>query len=470
MDVTNFCGFSLPEDFLIGTANSAFQSEGACDRDGKSESVMEHFAKEYAGQIPPRMKSTDPQKVSDADKFTAETNEEGCFFYDHFEEYIEDMKKTGQNTFRMSLAWPRIIPTGVGEVNPKGIEHYNKVIDKLIACGIEPFVDLYHWDMPYCLYEQGGFENPAFPEWFEAYAKVCFENFGDRVKYWSTFNESQVAVGTGYMLGGFPPFVWDLKRGTQAGHYVLLAHFRAVRLYKSMNLGGKIGAVNCILNMTPMTTSEEDVDAIRRQFDRYFNWWTEPMLRGTYPQRLIRECPKIRETLPANYQQELDEWFVPMDFIGVNYYMTKQGSYNPNGIVKCTVADNYYAAPGQKFASYPPGMLDILQYISTLYPGVDIYITENGCAIPNTRKEETELHDEERIVYIREHLRMVARAIKAGIPVKGYYYWNDADSYEELSGYDLTFGLTWVDRESGKRVWKDSRYYFSEICKTHRIN
>jgi len=215
-------GFRLPEDFLIGTANSAFQSEGAMDRDGKSENIMEYFAREYAGIYSPGIAKKVKEgimKSGRVDPNSTDLPDRGCFFYDNYEAYIEDMAKTGQNVYRLSLSWCRIIPTGYGEVNPKGIEFYNKVIDKLIACNITPFVDLYHWDLPMCLFEQGGFTNPQFPEWFESYAKVCFEAFGDRVKMWSTFNEAQISINSGMALGSFPPFIEDKKAALLAGHY-----------------------------------------------------------------------------------------------------------------------------------------------------------------------------------------------------------------------------------------------------------
>ena len=189
--------YKLPEDFLLGTANSAFQSEGAWERDGKSETIMDSFAKRYAGKTLPG--------TNKGAALTQDMPDRGCFFYDNYEAYIEDMAKTGQNTFRLSLSWSRILPEGTGAVNPKGIEFYNKVINKLIACNIVPMVDLYHWDLPQCLMDRGGFENPAFPEWFEAYAKVCFEAFGDRVKLWSTFNESANSATQGYGAASFPP-------------------------------------------------------------------------------------------------------------------------------------------------------------------------------------------------------------------------------------------------------------------------
>lgn len=460
-------GFKLPNDFLIGTANSAFQSEGAWDRDGKSESIMDHYAREFAGRYSPLAVPSEHLKP-----YTEELPDRGCFFYDHYEEYIEDMAKTGQNTYRMSLAWPRIIPDGVGQVNQKGIDHYNKVIDCLLAHNITPFVDLYHWDLPQRLMDKGGFLNPEFPEWFEAYAKVCFEAFGDRVKMWSTFNETEISVANGYQGQAFPPFYpGGIREKHLAGQHCLIAHFRAVRLYKSMHLGGKIGAVNCVVSVYPARINEEDLSAVEWQLERYLGWWTQPLVEGTYPRELMRQFSNIRNNMPENFQEELDKWFVPMDFLGINYYVVRRTEYDPNAPLKSKRVQNFYAAPGQAFAPYPPGLFDIVQYVSERYRGIELYITENGCALPNIHDEEKECDDDERISYLREHLRMVARLIRAGYTnLKGYYYWNDADSYEELDGYRLRFGLTWVDHETGKRRWKKSRYYFSQICKTHMID
>ena len=462
-------GFRLPDDFLIGTANSAFQSEGACDADGKSESIMEYYGRKYQGTYGPHY-TMEEGKALGKSLFGTDENARGCGFYDNYEAYIEDMQKTGQNTFRMSLAWPRIIPNGVGQVNQAGIDHYNKVINKLLDCGIEPFVDLYHWDLPQCLQEKGGFTNPEFPQWFEDYAKVCFEAFGDRVKLWSTFNEAQISINNGYNVGTFPPFIKDRKAYLQAAHYNLLAHFRAVRLYKSMNLGGKIGAVNCIPAIMPADLNPEDYNAAELRKEWYFGWWTTPMLEGVYPRKVIRECPEFAADMPDNYQQDLDRYFIKMDFIGINYYIANRTKFDPNSVLKSTPVASFYSAPGQRFAPYPAGLFDVIQYIGDRYHNVEMYITENGCALPNIYDEEKECDDPERITYLREHLRMVCRLIKCGYNLKGYYYWNDADSHEELDGYGLRFGLTWVNHDTGERRWKKSRCYFSEICKTKLVN
>ena len=461
-------GFHLPEDFLIGTANSAFQSEGAWDRDGKTPSIMDHFAALYAGKTPPARAQVGSAGAA-PEPNSEDLPDRGCFFYDNYEEYIDDMAKTGQNTYRLSLSWSRIIPDGVGEVNPKGIAFYNKVIDKLLSCNITPFVDLYHWDLPMAIFEKGGFESPDFPAWFEAYAKVCFEAFGDRVKLWSTFNETQISIRAGYVSGRFPPYVQDRKRSTQAGHYVILAHFRAVRLYRSMDLGGKIGVVHCLSPASPVELTDENLDAVQRNMTYQLAWWTDPMVNGKYPEWLIQNVAAVRNTMPENYQEDLDQWFAPMDFLGINYYIVgrTQLADNEMGFKGAT---SFYSEPGQAYAPYPPGLMDTIQYAADMWPGLDIYITENGCCLRNINDEEAECDDSQRISYLREHLRMIARCIRAGYPIKGYYYWNDADSYEIQDGYRLRFGLTWVDHKTGRRRWKKSRHYFSQICKTHLVD
>ena len=453
--------FRLPQGFLLGTANSAFQSEGAYDRDGKSLSMLDCYARSYAGKLQPGGGDT---------PMTQELPDNGCFFYDNYESYIEDMQKTGQDTFRMSLAWPRIIPDGTGAVNPMGIAFYNKVIDKLLSCGIQPLVDLFHWDLPMCLMEQGGFRNPSFPEWFENYAKVCFEAFGDRVKLWSTFNEPSVIITLGYINGRFPPFERNLEGGLLASTHLVAAHHRAVRLYKSMDLDGKIGAVLAIVPVTPADLNEDDVGAADRQAMIHFDWWMESMLEGTYPRRILEECPAYRQALPENYQQLLRQWYTPMDFVGINYYYPERCAYVPDNILKSTNVENFYSSPDSAFDPYPSGLFDALWHVSQRYGDIPIYVTENGLGIRNIRDAERECEDDARVDYLREHLRTVVRCIRAGINVKGYYWWNDADSYEQLTGYDHRFGLTWVDHETGQTCWKKSRYYLQAICGTRMIN
>ena len=458
--------FVIPEDFLIGTANSAFQSEGAWDRDGKSMSMMDHYSVAMAGKmIPGTAKIKTPRFVSH------DTPADGCFFYDNYEAYIEDMAKTGQNTYRLSLAWPRIIPTGYGRVNQKAIDYYNKVIDCLLAHNITPFVDLCHWDVPQCLQDEGGgFRHPKFAEYFEAYARVCFKAFGDRVKIWSTFNELCVSINSGYIGASFPPYERDWKGGLQAIQNSVIAHFRAVRAYREMGFDGQIGQVMVIVPITPARVDvPEDVGAAERMAMYRFDLYMQPITEGRYPQRLLDECPIFLENLPEGYQEELDKWFTPMDFVGLNYYHCDRTQYNPDKPLLANFVENFYAAPGQKHAAYPAGLFDVCWYAWNRYK-LPIYISENGLGYEDAGDEETDCNDQNRVVYLREHLRMVVRCIRMGMPVKGYYYWNDADSFEQQSGYSHRFGLTWVDRQTGRRRWKASRHYFSQVCHRRMVN
>ena len=462
-------GFQFPEGFILGTANSAFQSEGACERDGKSENIMESYAKMYGGKYRP---GVDPEtaKAKGVKPYSKDLPEQGCFFYDHYEEYIEDMKKTGQDAYRMSLSWCRILPDGTGEVNPKGIAFYNKVIDKLVECGIKPFVDLYHWDLPQCLQDRGGFANPEFPQWFEDFARICFAAFGDRVAFWSTFNEPSIFIRGGLWNGTFPPFVRDIPQAIQAAHNVVIAHFRAVRAYREMGFTGKIGSVNCTSAVHPARMVKEDLDAVAYQYAVGFDLFIEPMVYGHYPQRMIEELPIYRQHLPENFQEDLDKWYAPMDFIGLNYYVSGRTRFNPDVPNRSSGAPSFYSNPGQWNAPYPAGMIDVLQYFKAKYPDMPIIITENGCSFFNEFDAEKECDDEDRVMYLREHLRMVIRCIRAGINLQGYFYWNDADSFEEMEGYNLRFGLTWVDHATGERRWKKSRHFYSEVCHSRMVN
>lgn len=463
--------FIIPKDFVIGTANSAFQSEGAWDRDGKSETIIDHYMKMYAGKpMPYNTPGFSSQKHGGEFTISTIMPDKGCFFYDEYERYIEDMKKTGQDSYRMSICWSRIIPTGYGEVNQKGIDFYNRVFNKMQECGIKPLVDLYHWDLPQCLMEEGGFRNPKFPEWYENYARVCFENFGDRVKMWSTFNESCHAVMSGYKDGRFPPFEKSIKGGLLAGHNVILAHFRAVKLYHKMGLDGMIGCVNACEPQMPATMTQKDIDAAERRSLFRFDWWFGTMMEGKYPQRILDECPDIRNNMPENYQEDLDKYFEKMDFAGINFYYSDRVTEFDNDI-KAGCIPNYHTAELTKFDHYPVGMIDALSYVTKRY-GNDfpIYLSENGMGLNNFNNEEKDINDTLKVEFLREHFRMVVRCIRAGINLKGYYYWNDADSYEAMTAYEHRFGLTYVNHDTHEIKWKKSREYFSMVCKNRMVD
>ncbi len=444
--------FPFPEDFLFGSGSSAFQIEGSPYADGKSESIWDYMCRVY------------PEKFHDQAK-----TEPASSFYKNYKQDIADMKTLGLKSFRFSLSWCRILPEE-GKVNQKGIDFYNDVIDRLLQNGIEPFVDLYHWDLPMWVEEQGGLRDKRFIELFEEYARVCFEAFGDRVKYWSTVNEPGVFCSQPYERGNWYPFGTEFSDFFQAAHHVILAHFRAVKLYRKMGLGGKIGAVIDHAATYPKDPSGKDLLAAQYQTERSIGWWLDPMFLGRYPERILQDCPAYREAMPAGYAEDLEREFAPMDMVGINYYYPGTAEYREDLPAKSTHVSSFIAQTDRRFALYPAGLFDGMMYLTERYGRPEIYITENGLGQLDPGDYEKNVNDDERIEYLREHLRMLSRSIKAGANVKGYYYWSHFDSLESRSGYQWRFGLNYVDFETGKREKKKSWYYYKKIIETGMVD
>jgi len=445
--------FDFPEGFFWGTGSSSFQIEGAPYADGKCENTWDYTARVY------------PEKFHNHAK-----TEPGAWFYKNYEKDIKDMKELGLKSFRLSISWSRILPNGNGEINQKGIDFYNQVIDLLVENDIEPFVDLYHWDTPQYIEELGGMKNPDFIDWFAEYAKICFAHFGDRVKLWSTFNEPGVVCFNKYTKGKWYPFENDRKAGYLAAHHMILAHYRAVKIYREMQLNGKIGAVLAIPAIYPYDPAGKDDLAARYQAEHVFGWWMEPMFLGKYPEKILKDCPELLSYMPDNYAEDLEKNFVPADMIGINYYYPSTVKYQEDLMLKSTSAPVFYAQEGQKFRLYPAGLYDMALYVTKKYNIPEIYITENGLGQITQNDKETDICDEERISYIREHLRMVVRAINAGANIKGYYYWSHFDSLESHSGYQWKFGLVHVDLENGERTRKKSWYYYQKVMKDNCVD
>lgn len=440
--------FDFPKDFIFGTASSCYQVEGSAYADGKTENIWDYACRVY------------PEKFKNKTEPTSG-------FYKHFREDIAQMKEQGLRSFRMSLSWTRIIPKIDGKVNKAGIDFYNEVIDCLLENGIEPFVDIFHWDLPLYLLEIGGFTNREIIRHFTHFAGVCFENFGDRVKFWSTMNEPSVFCIAPYTAGRtWPPFEDSIEKRAIATHNALLCHFSAVRLYREMKLPGKIGAVIAFVPVYPKNPGDEkDIFATKLRIQQGSGIWLYPMYFGEYPKELTEECSAYFDYMPKNYKEELKEAFSPVDIIGLNYYFPAFTTYSEDSIFKSTDVENYYVQEGQRFSLYPAGLYDSMIFCNEEYKQPEIYITENGLGMLDDGNKDAMIHDKERISYLREHLRMLSRAIKAGVNVKGYYYWSNFDSFENAAGYSYRFGLNYVDFETGERTRKDSWYYYQRVIK-----
>ena len=444
--------FDFPLDFLWGSACSSGQLEGSSYADGKGPNVWDHYSKTR----PDLFKDASPDNCAD--------------FYTHYKDDIKLMKEMGMKIFRFSIAWARIFPEGPDKLNQKGIDYYNDLINTFTENGIKLMLDLFHCDLPMWVIDKGGIKSREFIGWFTKYAKVCFDSFGDRVYMWSTVNEPSLNVFAAYSNAFTGPYEKDFKAAVQASHNMLIAHFRTVKMYHSMNFGGKIGAVNYIGPYYTNSLDPADEAAAMRGMDDHSGWWVEPMMTGKYPESLV--CyPKYAENMPENYAAELEYEFEKMDYIGINYY-------NPFFAVNDDKADLGFAGYADStlpvdeygFVQFAPGLYDTVMFLKEKYGNPEMYITENGVSMKREKFEEpTSTKDPYRIKHMREHMRACARCIQSGANLKGYMNWTIMDTYEGAAGYTCDFGLIQVDFVTKKRTPRDSYYFYSEVIKRNKI-
>ncbi len=443
----------FPEDFVWGLATSSYQIEGAYAVDGKGESIWDRF-------------SHTPGKV-----FNGDTGDVACDHYHRSKEDVSLMKEIGLDSYRFSLSWPRILPNGTGQLNRAGIDFYKKLIEQLLNASIDPMVTLYHWDLPQSLQDKGGWVNRDVAKYFAEYAGIVFQELGDVVDKWITHNEPWVAAFNGYSSGEHAPGIRDNYASAQAAHHLLLSHGLAVARYRELGLSGEIG-ITLNLNPTyPATDSKEDQKAADI-YDDYINgWFLEPLFKGSYPQELLAIYQQQLGPIPIN-QEDMAVISQEIDFLGINYYSRAIVKDNPEAeLLKFdTVAnkDAKYTAMGWEI--YPEGLYDILLIINQKYTAKPLFITENGAAFPDRISTDGRVHDRERIEYFKQHLEVTDRALKAGIPLKGYYFWSLMDNFEWAHGYSKRFGFIFVDyANQQKRILKESAYWYQDVIKNNGL-
>jgi 6-phospho-beta-glucosidase len=466
----------FPNDFLFGAASAAYQVEGAWNEDGKGVSNWDVFSKL-------------PGKTFE--------NTNGDIAVDHYHRYKEDIKlmaEMGLESYRFSIAWTRIIPNGDGQVNLKGIEFYNNLINECLKYGIVPFVTLYHWDLPQNLEECGGWTSKRTVDAFEKYAKVCFEAFGDRVKHWITFNETVVFCGLGYLNGTHPVGAEvNPKNYFQATHNVFVAHAKAVQAYKTLNQFGEIGITHVF---SPAFSIDDNPD---NQFAAYHSnqydiaWYYDPILKGTYPEYVVTQLNEKGWT-PKWSEEELNllKLSAPNnDFIGLNYYQPKRviknnlvdeavektrenstgapGNVSFDGVYKTVMMeDKKYTKWGWEIA--PDAFLEGLRMLKADYGHVKMYITENGLGDEDPIID-GEIVDVPRIKFIEAHLKAVKNAIEEGINLKGYYAWSVIDLLSWLNGFKKQYGFIYVDHKNNlARKKKLSFYWYKKVIETRGEN
>jgi len=427
---------AFPSDFVWGAATAAYQVEGAATEDGRGESIWDRF-------------SATPGNVANGD-----TGAIACDTYHRYAEDIRLMRTLGIGAFRLSVAWPRILPEGRGPVNRAGLDFYDRLVDDLLANGLDPYVTLYHWDLPQALEENGGWPVRDTVDAFTEYTEVVVARLGDRVRHWITQNEPWVISWLGYGLGVHAPGRTSDSDALAAGHHILLAHGRAAEVLRREAPDSEVGIAVDLVPMYPFSDTEADIEAAHREDGFRNRWFLDAVLGRGYPEDMLE---RYAEILPPIADGDLETIAAPLDFLGINYYT--------RNVVRAGVGE--VATEGAEHTDmgwevYPDGLRDLLVRLHAEYELPDLYITENGAAFPDSRNNGT-VPDPRRIAYLGDHLDAVASAIADGVPVRGYFLWSLLDNFEWAFGYSRRFGIVYVDFETLERVPKDSFAWYRDF-------
>lgn len=433
-------------DFIWGTATAAYQIEGAWNLDGKTESIWDHFT------------HTKKRKIK-----TRENGDVACDFYHRYPQDIELMKAMNIPASRFSLAWTRILPDGTGRVNPKGIDFYNRVIDKCLQEGVEPWVTCYHWDLPQILQEKGGWANRDSIKWFEEFVDVSSKAFGDRVKKWMVFNEPMSFVPVGYLLGMHAPGYISFNKFYKAVHHVTLSHGAGGRILKANVNGGKIGSTFSCSHIMPKNDKPANLRAAERA-DAFVNrLFLDPIMGLGYPTSIVPALKNVEKHMKSG-----DDALMPFnfDFVGLQNY-SRMVAYNL-GLVPIIRANQVKPAKhGNPITEmgwevYPEGIYHLLKKYASYKNMPQIIVTENGAAFPDTVTD-GEVNDTQRLQFIQDYLKQVLRAKNEGVNVGGYFIWSFMDNFEWAEGYHPRFGIVHVDFATQKRTVKASGKWFSSF-------
>jgi len=449
--------YRFPKDFRWGVGASAFQIEGGMLEGGRTMNVHEH---DFYSDPQPRVFHDPREPRVNAD------------FYHKYPEDLELLSQLGPVTFRYSISWSRIIPARDAEPNREGIAFYNRVIDEMISHGITPFMDLCHSDIPRWVFDEGGLTTREFIAWYTRYAEVCFREFGDRVKFWTTINEPVIGVFESYANARSAPYVKDIDQAMLATHHMILAHFETVKILRRLWPDAQIGMVNNVAENYCLNFEQEDMDAVERKVAYRF-LLSDPITLGEYPRELV-DFPPVGVHIPEALRQEIRDRFVPMDFNGFNYYCPYYCRRGEKSLLQVRGFDGGIVKDGFGFGNYAPSMFDMMLRMHKRYKGFPIYITENGYAQRRPDAVETDLepyrHDVERQQYMREHIRECARMLEAGVNLKGYFHWTFMDDWELMNGFLVPMGLVGVNFDTLERQPRDSFYYYRDIIKHNMID
>jgi beta-glucosidase len=442
---------SAPDaDFLWGVATSSYQIEGYPLADGGGPCIWHEFAHTPGN---------------------TERGDTGDIACDHYHRYREDvalMRQLGVGGYRLSIRWPRVLPEGSGAPNEAGWSFYDRLLDELLQSGIQPFVTLYHWDLPVALGDRGGWLSPDMPAWFAEYAAQVMRRLGDRIGHVITLNEPWVTAGGGYLQGGAAPGMRNAFAAMRAAHSQILAHEAAYAAIKAERGASSVG----ITLSNDFHRPEHDTEADRAAAARAnavvsYPMFLDPLLRGAYPPEVRDQVERLLSAAPP-LALAAAKRPPALDFVGMNYYFTAHVEAADDTLF------GYRAVPHPEkpatrmgWTIDPDGMLQLLLGLHGRYGRLPVYITENGAAFDD-RVETDGIHDRERIAYLEDHIASVLRARDAGVDVRGYFLWSLLDNFEWARGYDMRFGIVHVDRTTLDRTVKDSGWWYADVCRGAR--
>jgi beta-glucosidase len=430
--------------FVWGAATAAFQIEGATTADGRGESIWDRFA------------ATDG-KVAHGD-----TGDPACEHYYRWADDLDLMRSLGLESYRFSISWPRIQPTGRGPANQRGIDFYRALVEGMLERGIKPLATLYHWDLPQTLEDEGGWASRDVVERFTEYAQIMFDALGDVVPEWITHNEPWVTSFLGYAYGSKAPGISDWPTALRAAHHSLLAHGAAVRALRERGGDDRIGITLDLTVANPASDSPEDEAAALRLDGHHNRWFLDPVFRGAYPADMLELYEQRFGPLDAIQDGDLELISEPIDFLGINFYRPNIVAANDDGSVlaiRDVDPDVEHTAMG--WAVVPSALTELLLRLERDYGGVPFLVTENGAAFDDTVNDGA-VDDDRRLAYLEGHIDALESARAQGADVRGYYVWSFLDNFEWEYGYEKRFGIVFVDFDTQARIPKRSALWYRD--------
>ncbi|MCF6735499.1 GH1 family beta-glucosidase [Blastococcus sp. KM273129] len=451
-------GLTFPPGFFFGAATAAYQIEGAVDVDGRGPSIWDTF-------------SHTPGRT-----FQGHTGDVAVEHYTRYPEDVALMRELGLSAYRFSVAWPRVLPEGAGRVEQRGLDFYRRLVDELLEQGIDPWLTLYHWDLPQALQDRGGWTSRDTSARFADYAGIVHDALGDRVRHWSTLNEPMVSALLGHQSGAHAPGVRDAVSASRAVHHLLLGHGLAAGVLR----GRGVDHLGITLNFTPMSPASdrpEDVDAARRLDGQQNRMFLVPLVTGAYPEDVVADLAAAGAPLPVE-DGDLEVIGAPLDWLGVNYYFeeTVRAGVRPEGMPPTSFIggedvvelDPEGVTTTMGWGVSPEAFTRLLRWIGEQAPGLPLVITENGSAWADEVSPDGAVHDPERTDFLLRHLAALRTAMDEGVDVRGYFAWSLLDNYEWARGYAQRFGLVHVDYDTQRRTVKDSGRVYADVIRRHR--